>query len=782
MAFKDKLISTIARYPYRILAVNLVLVLSLGAGVARLQVDAGIDIFFASDDPNLIAERAIKRTYGREDNILFIVDAGEGDIFERANLATLESITRQSWLMPNSKRVDSPANFLHPQVDGDDILIDPLVSDAASLSGRDLERIRATALAEPALVGRLLAANGRVAAVSVNLNLPQQGKAAAIADAVLFARNLRAEALRDNPALEIHLAGWAMNEQTLAEVTGADSRTLMPALLLVALLANALLLRSAMASFCTVVCLFLSVAAGMGFAGWAGIALNSVNVSAPTIILTLAIADCIHILSVFLVRLRADEDKRQALLTSLDQTLYPVFLTSLTTALGFLTMNFSDSPPFAELGNIAAAGVVAALWITLTILPGLMLLCPFKARQNTDTGINLAFLAGFVVRRYNPVFWSSLLLVGLCVSFIPRIELNDDPTGYFSDDVPLSRAIEVIETRLSGTQTLHYSFDTGAADGIMEPAFLAKVDGFVTWLRAQPEVVNVEAFTDTLKRLNQVMHANDETWHRLPDGRDMTAQYVLLYEISLPYGQDVTHLVSADKSSLKVTATLSNQKSRGLLDFEQRSRDWQDRNSPETTARGAGQSISFANVGLRNIDSMLRGSLAAIVLISVCLIVAFRSIRFGLVSFLPNLLPALVTLGLWGALVGEVNIAASVVFSLTLGIIVDDTTHFLVKYLKARRELGLDAEAAVTYTFRAVGSALLSTSIVLALGFLALAYSDFSVNSTSGLLVAITITVAILLDLLFLPSLLIKVDGWMIPRGTGHGGVRQQPDTGETIP
>ena len=537
----------------------------------------------------------------------------------------------------------------------------------------------------------------------------------------------------------------------------------MPALLLLVLVVNALLMRSVLASLCTVICIFLAILGGMGFAGWSGIALNSVNVSAPTIILTLAVADCIHVLSVFLVHLRANGDRRRALTASLDQTIYPITLTSVTTVLGFLTMNFSDSPPFRELGNIAAVGVLVALWVTLTILPALILLCPFKAGGQTRTGINLAGLGEFVIRRQNPIFWSSLLLCGLAISFIPRIELNDDPTGYFSENVPLSRAIEVIETRLSGTQTLHYSFDAGQPDGIMDPAYLAIVDQFVVWLRAQPEVVNVESFTDTLKRLNQVMHADEERWHRLPEQRDLTAQYVLLYEMSTPFGQEVTHLMSADRSSLKITATLKNQKSQGLLAFEERGRLWLDQHHPGTSVRGAGQSISFANVGLRNIDSMLRGSIIAIVVICLCLIVAFRSIRYGLLSFLPNMLPALVTFGIWGAFVGEVNIAASVVFSLTLGIIVDDTTHILVKYLKARKDMGLSAEDAVRYMYKAVASALLSTSVVLALGFMVLVLSDFSVNSTSGLLVAITIAVAILLDLIFLPTVLIKADRWLIP-------------------
>ena len=161
---------------------------------------------------------------------------------------------------------------------------------------------------------------------------------------------------------------------------------------------------------------------------------------------------------------------------------------------------------------------------------------------------------------------------------------------------------------------------------------------------------------------------------------------------------------------------------------------------------------------------MLGGSLFAVLFISACLVLAFRSARFGLVSLVPNLFPACVALGLWGWLVGEVNIAASVVFSLTLGIIVDDTTHFLVKFIEARRERGLCAADAIRYTFDAVGGALVSTTIVLAIGFLALVQSDFSVNSTSGLLVAMTISIAIVLDLLFLPTLLMRVER-LLPGG-----------------
>ncbi|MDE0951308.1 MAG: MMPL family transporter [Halioglobus sp.] len=764
MTPKDKFIGIVVGHGRWIMLVSIVLILALGLGINRLHLESGIKVFFDKGDPNLQAQEQIERTYGKEDNILFVIEAVDGDIFTPEILTSIEAITTQSWLIPNSKRVDSVTNYLYPVVDGDDIHIGPLIEEATSLSTDRIAQVKTAALAQQALVGRILSPDGEVTAVNVSLSLNVAGtkKAAAIADSVKSARAIRDQAESANPDLKIYLAGWALTEQSLAEVTAADAVTLMPLMFCIVSLLLALLLRSFTASLCTVIAILLSILMGMGYAGWAGIGINSVNVSAPTIIMTLAIADCVHILSTFLSHLRGGENKRVALTSSLQQTLYPVLLTSITTAAGFLSMNFSDSPPFRELGTISAVGVMGALWVSVTILPGLILLLPFKSDARTATGLPMTGLANFVTQHHNRIFWASLILILVTISFVPRMELNDDPTNYFSSAVPLTRAIDVVEDKLSGTQSLHYSIDAGQPQGVVNPQFLDEVAKFVDWLRTQPEVANVEAFTDTLKRLNQVLHDDDPAWHRLPDSRAMASQYLLLYEISVPYGLDVTHQVNSNKSALKVSVVLKNQKSLGLIAFEERVRQWMGANTPHIVTRGAGQSISFAHIGLRNIDSMLTGSLFAIVVISLCMIVAFRSVKYGMLSFLPNLFPALVILGIWSAVAGEVNIAASVVFSLTLGIVVDDSTHFLVRYREARSLKNLSAVQAIHYTFTTVGSALVSTSIALGAGFLILANSDFAVNSTSGLLVALTIAVAIVLDLLFLPALLIKFDSWLI--------------------
>ena len=253
------------------------------------------------------------------------------------------------------------------------------------------------------------------------------------------------------------------------------------------------------------------------------------------------------------------------------------------------------------------------------------------------------------------------------------------------------------------------------------------------------------------------MHGDDPAFHRLPDDGELAAQYLLLYELSLPFGSDLNDRIDIAKSATRLVVSTSGSWSRELRALDERAQVWLGANAPGLAAEAKGLSIMSAHVSQRSIDSMLSGTIAAMALISFILIFIFRSIRIGLLSLLPNFIPAIMSFGLWGYLVGHVGIASSVVVAIVFGIIVDDTIHFLSTYLEARRE-GLAAADAVRSTFRTVGQALLTTSVVLSAGFLAFATSGFEVSWSLGLLVTMTIIFALAADFLLLPSLLMVAD------------------------
>ncbi|MFT5397146.1 MAG: putative RND superfamily exporter protein, partial [Gammaproteobacteria bacterium] len=414
-----------------------------------------------------------------------------------------------------------------------------------------------------------------------------------------------------------------------------------------------------------------------------------------------------------------------------------------------------------HLGNFVALGVLVSFVLSVSLLPALISLLPVKIKEEEEDDNKLmAKFSEFVIAKKNPIFWGMMGLIILLVAALPRNELNDVFVHYFDESVSFRTDSDFTTENLTGLYNIEYSLTASETGGISEPEFLNEIEDFANWYREQPETLHVNIYTDIMKRLNKNMHADDESFYKIPDERNLAAQYLLLYEMSLPYGLDLNNQINVDKSATRMTATLKTISSNNLIGIEERAQNWLSENTKHIAqADGSGTSIMFANIGKRNIVSMLIGTTVALILISMVLIFALRSFKIGLISLVPNLVPAAMGFGLWGLTVGEIGLSLSVVTSMSLGIVVDDTVHFLSKYLRARREKGLNSEDAVRYAFRTVGRALLVTSIILIAGFLILSTSSFELNSGMGLLTAVVIAFAIFADFLFLPAILMKIEG-----------------------
>jgi predicted RND superfamily exporter protein len=743
---------------------SLVLIAGLSAGLSKLRFESDYKIFFSDDNPQLLAHLDNQDRYTKSDNVTFVVAPKDEQIFTPTTLTSIIKLTDESWKIPYSARVDSITNYQHTWVDEDDLIVEDLVSSPETLSQEKIDSLKEIALAEPLLVNLLISNRAHATAVSVDLNLPDiQAEAdQATHDLVEYARALRDRLETENPNLKIYLIGQTMVNKTFNEMSIQDMTFLIPLMFVIIIILLQLILRSFVGTFATVMLIGLSVLATQGFMSWVGFAVNQINVTCPIIILTLAVCDAVHIMNGYLYKLSEGDSRVNAMKDSLSTNLKPVFLTSLTTAIGFMSMNFSDSPPFQELGSISAFGVMITFVFSMTLFPALVLLVPHKARQiktSSDTMTVSEKIGAFSINYHNPIFFSLLIIAVILVSFTFKNELNDDTVEYFHEDVPFRQAADYAQKNLTGFDQISYSLNSGESNGVNDPAYLKKVDDFATWYLAQPEVVHVSSFTSIIKRLNQNMHNNDPAWHRLPERRDLTAQYILLYEMSLPYGLDLNNQIDSNKSSLRLTVRIKDQKAQEIIDIDLRAQAWLEENAPELVAHGTSLSIMFANIGQRNIESMLTGSIIALILVTLTLTISLRSLRYGLISLIPNAFPAGIAFGLWGIFVGQVNLAVAVIFAITLGIVVDDTVHFITKYLHAKEHYKANAQKAIMYAFSRVGKPIITTTIVLSAGFFVLAFSSFDVNASMGLMVGITIIIALVWDFLFLPALLIKVDG-----------------------
>ena len=751
----------LVRWRYLVVVAVIAVVAAAASGLRFIEFKTDYRVFFSEDNPQLQAFEQLQNTYTKTDNVLFVLAPKDANVFTRETLASVARLTEAAWQIPYSIRVDSITNYQHTEAEGDDLIVDDLVPDAGQLDAAGLQRVHDIAVNEPLLVHRLIAENGQVTGVNVTIQLPDpdEQKGTEVPTITAFARDLVAELRSENPNLDVYLTGMVIMNNSFQEVAIHDQKTLVPMMFAVVIITLILLLRSLTATVGTFLVIVFSILTAMGLAGWLGIALTPPSASSPTIILTLAVADCVHILVSLLYSMRDGHDKTSAMVDSLRINLQPVFLTSLTTVIGFMSMNFSDAPPFRDLGNIVAMGVAAAFVFSVTLLPALMLILPLHVKPGATRRSKLMdSFADFVVQRRNVLFLGVGLVIITLVIFIPRNELNDEFIKYFDKTIDFRNSTEFSSNHLTGIYTIDYSLGSGESGGVSEPEFLEKVAAFANWYQTRPEVLHVNTLTDTMRRLNKNMHGDDPDWYRLPDQRNLAAQYLLLYEMSLPYGLDLNNQIDVGKSATRLTVTVKNISSNQMLALEDTAQAWLLENAPEIRADGASPSVMFAHIGQRNIRSMLTGTSVALVLISVILIFALRSLKIGLVSLVPNLVPAAMGFGLWGLLVGEVGLGLSIVAGMTLGIVVDDTVHFLSKYLRARREQQLDPPDAVRYAFSTVGTALLVTTLVLIAGFAVLTQSPFKLNSDMGLLTAITIAFALLADFLFLPPLLMKVD------------------------
>jgi len=743
-----------------VLFASLIVVLLAAYGIKNIYFSSDYRVFFGPDNPQLAAQDELEHTYSKVDVVSIILKPDNGDVYNKKFLGLVYELTEESWQTPYAIRVDSLSNYQHTRATDDDMIVEDLVEDPENLDQKQLDLIRRVSLSEPTLLNRLISGDGKTTQIVITIETPNSAEST-LKKVVKQVREMAADARARNPDVHIALSGNVMMSITFSEAAQHDMTTLFP--LMYALLALTILLfiRSISGMISSMFVVFLSVASAIGIAGYIGWGLNGVSVNSFVVILTISVADSIHLLITYFGELRKGSDRKMATVESLRINMQPVFLTSLTTVIGFLSLNFNDSPPFREFGNISAIGVGAAWFLSITMLPSLMTIIPMKPWGHGHYKDSyMSRYVEWVIGQKRNILMASVAVLILSAAVLPKLVYNDKFVEFFSTNLQFRQDTDYLMENLTGIYTIEFSVPSGEDGGIAKPAYLSKLDEFANWFRAQPEVLHVLTFADVIKRLNKNMNGDDPEFYRLPDNRELAAQYLLLYEMSLPYGLDLNNQIDVGKSATRLTAILDNINTGAMKDLKYRAEDWLAANAPPEMQPSGGTSVNliFAFLTKRTFDSMFWGTGLAFLLISACLMVALRSIKLGMISLVPNIMPVIVAFAIWAVINGELGMFAASVTATALGLIVDCTVHFLSKYLRGKREKNLQAEDAVRYAFSMVGTALWISSLVLIVGFSSLMLSDFAMNSKMGALTAMVIAVALVVDFLLLPVLLLYLD------------------------
>ena len=744
-----------------VIFLSLLVVGLLGTGTSKLYMDGSNEAFFSDDNPELLAFHKLENTYTKHDNVIIVLAPKDGNVFTKSTLSAIENLTAASWQIPYSSRVDSITNFQYTEAVEDDLIVRDMVTDANSLSNDAVRKAKQAVLSEPMLFNQLISEKGDVTGINVTLQINPLERTVATGEIAQYARTMKADLKASDPNIDVYLSGMVMMDDAFNTSAINDVSKLLPFSFACMMILLAVLVGRFFGTLVTFLVILFSIIAAMGVGGMLGYPLTGVSSSTPIIILTVAIANCIHVLTTYAQSLKEGQSKKEAMTNSLKRNLQPVFLASATTAIGFLTMNFSEVPPFNHLGTLVAIGVLLSFALSITFLPALVTLLPkSRAKFKESDGKTLLAIADFVIRQRRACLWGMTLITVFLIANLPRNELNDIFVHYFSESIDFRTDTDFMVENLTGVYTLNWSLESKGSGGISEPGFLQDTENFSLWLEQQPETIHVSRFTEIMKRLNKNMHGDDDAYYKLPDSRDLAAQYLLLYEMSLPYGLDLNNQINVDKSSTKIRATTQTISSKQVIALDKKAKAWIRENTNHVTrVDSASTVLMFSHIGQRNIKTMLVGTVIALVLISVILMLALRSLKLGALSLIPNLIPAAAGFGVWGILVGQVGLSLSVVTGMTFGIVIDYTVHFMSKYLRARREDDLSPENAIRYAFKNVGQALVITTIILVIGFGVLGTSVFAFNATMGQVTAIIISIALAAVLFLLPPLLLKIEG-----------------------
>jgi predicted RND superfamily exporter protein len=743
--------------------ISVMFLVAVGAmsGVSHLRINNDYHEYFSDENPQLKAYDALQQKYTKDDNVYIMLQPKNGNVFTKEILKAIENLVERAWKTPYSSRVDAITNFQHIYSSENNLFVEYLVKDASKLDAKELVKIREAALKEPLLVNRLMDSSGKFTAVNITVNLP--GKSLTENNEVAkYVHKLVDDWKKDYPNIKTYLTGNVIFTEAFDDNFAKDMQTLTPLMFFVIVVLLLIATKNIWATIGAFLVVLLSMFSGLGIAGWLQFKLSGPVFSAPNMIMTLAIADSVHVLVTILHYLRKGQSKEEAIIETYKTNFAPILLTTITTICGFLTLNFSDCPPFRVLGNITALGMAAAYFYSFFLLPALIAVLPLKTKKYINASkrsILLEKFSEFIIRYRKKILWTSCLVVLLMGIFIFKNELNNQFINFFDDTVSFKKDSDFIDDHLTGMYTIEFSLPSSRPDGISDPKYLNKVEEFARWFSAQKNVVHVSSIAEVQKRINKAMHNDQNAYYALTTSKEEAAQYLLLYEMSLPYGLDLNNQINVDKSESRFIVTVKNVYSKELIAMAQNGENWLKKNAPHYMfSNGISMALMFSYLTKRNMESMIEGEFWGLLVISLILILTTKSLKYGLVGLLPNLAPVAVSFGVWGILVGQIDMGTSIVFGMVLGIIVDDTIHVLSKYLYARNKLGKSPEDAARYSFSIVSKAALVTTGVLTAGFLVLAQSHFGFNAGMAKMTAITLVIALIFEMTLLIPLLITID------------------------
>tara|TARA_R110001592_G_scaffold19116_5_gene78667 strand:- start:11983 stop:14289 length:2307 start_codon:yes stop_codon:yes gene_type:complete len=744
-----------------LLALSLVVTVLLGLGIPRAGFDTSLGVLLTKSDPYLQERDQMAQTFPAPVEISIAIVPASGIVFERETLLALAELNREFRSIPLAFSMNSILEWQSPY--GDQSLFPRTVTQQTQFTEQELLDAKQRVVDDPFLNNSYIAPSFDLTLASVRLR--QTSISSQESKEIVQASDALIKSLQQrHPSVNFYVSSEAHYEQSNRDAMISDLSFLLPLVLLLCTAIICLSFRSIALGCCILGVALVTVLMTIGALTWAGQSFNTISVMAPLVVVTIAVADSVHIISIFRQSLLQGLSPVAAMRQSLRFNLRPISLATITTFIGFASLNLASSPAISSFGTVVAIGVAFAYLLTLGVLPALVLLLPEARLGSREASGGVAIInasiraAQDLVAKHSRallVLVASLATVSLGLSFLNDTDF--DRASFISEDSPLHDYYSVVSERMDRGTPLSYGIEVASPFGTIEPDFLRRLDEFTTWIGEQEQVIGVASLVEVVKTVNQGMNENDARYYRIPDTLAEVEDALFNYSVAQASDFTLETLANEDFSLVRVFVSTSTQSNQGILELSAKINEEFTRQLPAAKLLHGSSTLLFARMDKAVTVELLQGYAFSLVMITLTLIIGMRSVYYGLLSMLPNLLPAVLVFGAWGLLVGRIDPFVMMLFSISIGLVVDDTVHVLSTYQSSRKE-GLMPADAINRALEKAGPALIITTAVLALGTCVLIGASTLYFQQAATLLVPIVVLALLLDLTFFPALLMRFD------------------------
>lgn len=751
-------INILQKYKWAIVIIIPLLVLTLATSLKNLSFEGSYRIWFGENSKILTDYDNFRLTFGNDDSVI-IAFKDEDGIFNKKALGVVERVTEKLWKTKYITRVDSITSYQYvyaDKQDPDEIIVEDFIQNLDTASLEYLKKRRDIAVVDPQVSGSLISLDGKTTMISARL-IAKAGESEDISFELMGLIQKILEPESKAHGYKFWLNGGAPLTTSFVTIAQDDGGLFTPLVIVSVLIILFLLFRRASGALIPMAVVILTMLIVLSIQALLGYKLNNFTANIPVFIVAIGIADAVHIYIIWLLYRKRGEDNETAVRHTIEKNMLPIFLTSLTTSIGFASLGISEIVPVATLGIATASGAILAFILSVVFMPSLLLMLNKDIKttdEKTDEEIPQKYkqYARFLIANDKKIVLATTLLFGIMATGLFMVKVDSNTIRYFDEEVEIRKSTNFIMDNLTGPMSYEIVVDSGKKDGIKEPEFLNHVQKFYDEFQDKySDVRHMGSLLDIVKQFNKVMNGDQQSFYKVPDSKELVAQYLLLYSMSLPQGMEINDKMDIQERLLRVTGQVNLVDTSKDLEMMQWVEDWWDKTP--YTAKLNGQTKMFAHMQSSVTDTLIYSMSIAMIVISFMMIIIFKNIKLLFIFILPNILPMVLVVGIMGWLDINIDLGVAVAGAIVLGVAVDDTIHFFVKYFDAKKK-NLSLEDSFAYVLQYAGAAILFTTIILSISFLLFTGSKFAPNFNFGIVTASALIIAFIADLFLLPAIL----------------------------